>query len=88
MQQLIWLLFKRKERQSKCGVQNSYLENTGKLMADFLACNNSNFYKNFLRPDEDLFQQILGRVRHRIEKNTQVREAISPGLRLAIYNHL
>ena len=41
---------------------------SSQLMPDFLACNNSNSYKNFLRLDEDLFQQILGRVRHHIEK--------------------
>ena len=57
-------------------------------MPDLLAYNNSNFYKNCLRLDEDLSQQILGRVRLRIEKNTQLREAISPGLKLVIYNHL
>ena len=34
-------------------------------MPDFLACNNSNSYKIFLRLDEDLFQQIVGQ---RIEK--------------------
>ena len=51
--------------------QNSYLKkNKGYLIAKsinarFLACNNSNSYQNFLRLDEDLFQQI---VRHRIEK--------------------
>ena len=31
-----------------------------------MPCNNSNSYKNFLRLDENLFQQI---VRHRIEKS-------------------
>ena len=34
-------------------------------MPDFLAYNNSNSYKNFLRLEEEPFQQI---VRHRIEK--------------------
>ena len=28
LQQLIWLSFKKKERQRKCGVQNSYMKNT------------------------------------------------------------
>ena len=55
-----------------------------KLMAELVAEDQEGF-RNFLRVDHDLFQEILAKVGPRIERqDTFMRKAMEPGLRLAI----
>lgn len=55
------------------------------LLPDFLASGDEKSYKNFLRVDEELFHEILERLRPRIEKqDTNCRLAVSAAERLAI----
>lgn len=41
-------------------------------------------YKNYLRMPKELFDEVLSRITHRIEKDTFWRKALEPGMRLAI----
>lgn len=54
------------------------------LLQELITEDKSSF-RNFLRVDEDLFNEILGRISQRIrKKHTFWREPLEPGLRLAI----